>query len=152
MRRPKRFSERDFAKADRRKNNTAAGYDSGLRSRAIVIGADVFFDYANHYLIRGAEINIQTATETANATSLPSALFHRFLSDLTLNFTDLKPLDSIGFTGMHFLKNAPTIAFYFFGGYFLACGIIAPQIAELRIFISSVNRPKAPPPSSVRRA
>lgn len=62
MRRPKLFSERDFVKADRRKNNTAAGNDSGYLLCAIVIGADVFFDYANQFLIRGGEINIQTAT------------------------------------------------------------------------------------------
>ena len=41
------------------------------------------------------------------------------------NYADLKPLDCIGFTGRHFLKNAPTIDFYFFGGYFLVRGIEA---------------------------
>lgn len=75
MRRRKHFYEKTYICNEHRKNETAAGYDSGLRSRAIVIDADVFFDYANHFLIRGAEINIHTATETANTASLPFSLF-----------------------------------------------------------------------------
>ena len=88
----------------------------------------------------------------ANAASPPSTIFHRFLSGPTPNYADLKPLDFIGFTGMHFLKNAPTIDFCFFGGHFLVCVISAPQIAELRFFISAVNRPKVLPPPSSHRA
>ena len=75
MRRQKHFYEKTYICNERRKNETAAGYDSGLRSRSIVIGADVFFEYANHFLIRGAEINIHTAAEMANTASFPSALF-----------------------------------------------------------------------------
>ena len=57
----------------------------------------------------------------ANAASPPSTIFHRFLSGPTPNYADLKPLDFIGFAGPPFLKKAPTIDFYFFGGYILVC-------------------------------
>ena len=88
----------------------------------------------------------------ANAASPPSTIFHRFISDLTLNFAVLKPLDFIGFAGPPFLKNAPTIDFYSFGGYILVRGITARQIAELCFIDPTVNRPKVPPPPSARRA
>ena len=146
------FFERSNGKDLQRKQKPLAGKHSGYRSRAIVFGADGFFDYANHFLIRGAEINIHTAAEMANTASLPSSLLHRFLSDLTLNFTDLKPLGSIGFTGTPFRKIAPTIDFYFLGGYILVCVISARQIAKLRLNISAVNRPKVSPPPSARCA
>ncbi len=72
------FFERSNGKDLQRKQKPLAGKHSGYRSRTIVFGADVFFDYANHFLIRGAEINIQTATETANTASLPSSFFCLF--------------------------------------------------------------------------
>ena len=115
------FTKKPTSATNTEKNETAAGYDSGLRSCAIVIGADVFFEYANHFLIRGAEINIHTAAEMANTASLPSSLLPRFFSELALNFAVLKPLGFIGFTGTPFRKIAPTIDFYFFGGHFLVC-------------------------------
>ena len=88
----------------------------------------------------------------ANTASLPSSLLHRFFSELALNFAVLKPLGFIGFTGTPFRKIAPTIDFYFLGGYILVCVISARQIAKLRLNISAVNRPKVPPPPSARRA
>ena len=78
--------------------------------------------------------------------------FHWFLSELMMNYAVLESLDFIGFTETPFLKTAPTIDFYFFGGYILVCGISAPQIAEFQFFVSAVNRPKALPLPSVHRA
>jgi hypothetical protein len=49
-----------------------------------------------------------------------------FLSVCTVNFAVYKPLDFIGFTGTPFFKTAPNFDFYFFGGYFLVCGVSAP--------------------------
>ena len=152
MRRRKRFFRKKQRERSPEKTKTACRKTRGYRSRTIVFGADVFFEYANHFLIRGAEINIHTAAEMANTASLPSSLLHRFFSELALNFAVLKPLGFIGFTRTPFRKIAPTIDFYFLGGYILVCVISARQIAKLRLNISAVNRPKVPPPPSARRA